>query len=772
MKFRIFLAELSEKYKDNIKSNIIHTLTPFRISLIYLVLGLFWILISDNVAEILFSNTNLISYIQTLKGVLYIAITALILYLLMNASFYSLNRSGEELRESEEIFRSIFSESPIGIEIFDSDGKMIDINRACLNMFGISDSKMLDAFRLFEDPNFPEEHKKHLLEGEVVRFELAFDFEKVKRFNLYETKKSGISYLDVLFTPLSLTRKTAYLGQLQDITDSKRLEEERKKAEEQIQRQSTLLEAINKVFYETLTCETDEEVAHTCLALAEELTNSKFGFIREVNKAGNFDTIAMSDPGWSDCKIPKSDSVIMIHNIKVRGLWGKVIREEKSLITNNPVLHPDSVGTPEGHPRLTSFLAVPLKHGSSTIGVIALGNKTSGYNLIDQWYVETLSVAFVEALYRKRAEMALRQQQEWLEVTLSSISEGVIATDPNELITFINPIAEKLTGWTANEAMGRKITEVFHIIDEQSRQVVESPIKQVLQNSMVARVSNHILLISKDAREIPINDSGALIRNREGAIIGVVLVFHDITDSRKMENQLKQSVEELQLSNEELQQFAYVASHDLQEPLRMVNSYVQLLAQRYKDKLDSDANDFINYAMEGSERMHHLINDLLSYSRVGTKGKPFKMVKVSSVLSQALKDLEVLIKENNAVITYDTLPTLTLDEGQLVQVFENLIENAIKFRSEEDPRVHISVQKLKTKWLFSVSDNGIGIDKQYHDQIFKIFQRLHTRREYRGTGIGLSICKKIIERHGGRIWVESELEKGSNFYFTIPIRIE
>lgn len=232
---------------------------------------------------------------------------------------------------------------------------------------------------------------------------------------------------------------------------------------------------------------------------------------------------------------------------------------------------------------------------------------------------------------------------------------------------------------------------------------------------------------------------------------------------------LEESLAELARSNHDLQQFAYVASHDLQEPLRMVASYTQLLARRYKSRLDADADEFITYAVDGAIRMQKLINDLLAYSRVQTQGKVFGPTDCQAVVERACANLRTLVDESRAVVTRDPLPVVMADEPQFLQLFQNLIGNAIKFRGEEPPHVHISAEPKTREWLFSIRDNGIGINPQYADRIFLLFQRLHSGAEYPGTGIGLALCKKIVERHGGRIWVESQFGKGATFSFTIPI---
>lgn len=265
------------------------------------------------------------------------------------------------------------------------------------------------------------------------------------------------------------------------------------------------------------------------------------------------------------------------------------------------------------------------------------------------------------------------------------------------------------------------------------------------------------------------------ILSKEEFVENIVMFEYDITKQKKIEKELKlkneelvKMTEELIRSNRDLEQFAYVASHDLQEPLRAVSSFSQLLSKRYDDELDSDAQEFIGFIVDGSRRMQQLINDLLSFSRVSTRGKPLEPTDTNSILGQAIVNLSTMIEENRAIITNDELPTVMADGSQLTQVFQNLIGNAIKFRKNDFPHIHLSAHEKDGSWEFSIKDNGIGIEPEYFEKIFVIFQRLHGKDEYSGTGIGLAICKKIIERHGGDIWVKSDTKNGSTFYFTIP----
>lgn len=232
-------------------------------------------------------------------------------------------------------------------------------------------------------------------------------------------------------------------------------------------------------------------------------------------------------------------------------------------------------------------------------------------------------------------------------------------------------------------------------------------------------------------------------------------------------NRLEQTLELLKHSNQELEQFAYIASHDLQEPVRMITSYLQLLKRRYEGQLDSDADDFINFAVDGAVRMQRMINALLTYSRVNTKGGEFLPVSFDEIFDQVNDNLQVAIRENNATVTHDTLPTLIADEVQMVHLLQNLVINAINYRRDEPPRIHITAKQIENAWEFTVSDNGIGIEPQYFERIFMMFQRLHNKRES-GSGVGLAICRRIIDRHNGNIWIESEVGRGSRFHFTIP----
>ncbi|MDI6725221.1 MAG: ATP-binding protein, partial [Methanobacterium sp.] len=279
-----------------------------------------------------------------------------------------------------------------------------------------------------------------------------------------------------------------------------------------------------------------------------------------------------------------------------------------------------------------------------------------------------------------------------------------------------------------------------------------------------------IVHLTKDGKRIPVEVNNHLIDYKGRKVC--LAISRDISERKKSEKDQEKLIEDLKRSNEELRQYAHVISHDLQEPLRTIASFTQLLEMRYKGKFDEDAEEFMEYIVDASIRMKKMIQDLLEYSKVTTDAKEFKLINIEEIIKDVLNDLKINIENNRAEITYDTLPDVFGDSKQISRVFQNLISNAIKFRKpDEPPKIHITAKedKQNNEYIFQITDNGIGLKKEYMERIFEIFQRLHTIDEYRGSGIGLSISKKIIERHGGRIWVESTPGNGSTFYFTLPI---
>ena len=342
----------------------------------------------------------------------------------------------------------------------------------------------------------------------------------------------------------------------------------------------------------------------------------------------------------------------------------------------------------------------------------------------------------------------------------------MVVVNHNGGIVLLNAQTENEFGYHRDELVGENVT---NIIPEGFAERLVTDGTRTAAAAVAQPIGTGIELIGrrKDGIEFPIEITLSPLKNAEGIL--VTAAIRNITKRKEDQKQLAETVGELTRSNHDLQQFANVASHDLQEPLRMVASFTELLAKRYQGRLDADADEFIAYAVDGCNRMKRLIQDLLAYSRAGAIGKAPSKVSGETSLNEALSDLRVMIEESGAVVTHDALPAITTDGSQLAVIFQNLVGNAIKYRGAEVPRVHVSAQKNGGNgWIFSVRDNGLGIDAQHFEKIFILFQRLHRQDEFKGTGIGLAICKKVVERLGGKIWVESQLHKGSTFYFSLP----
>jgi PAS domain S-box-containing protein len=412
-----------------------------------------------------------------------------------------------------------------------------------------------------------------------------------------------------------------------------------------------------------------------------------------------------------------------------------------------------------------SFLAEPrprpMGEGRDLFGLHKDGHEVPveiGLNPLTTEEGTFVLAAVIDITARKRAEERFRAAVE------SAPNAVVIVNEAGEIL-LVNSQTEQLFGYSRDELIAQPV-EI--LVPERFRRQHPAYRASFLAEPRPRPMGagRDLFGLRKDGTEFPIEIGLNPLKTEEGTLVLSAIV--DITARKQAEEQLRHAVTELARSNAELEQFAYVASHDLQEPLRAVAGCVQALQQRYHGRLDARADELITHAVDGAVRMQNLINDLLVYSRVATRGQPFTPTDCATIVRTALANLEVAIAESGARVTYTDLPTVMGDPTQLTQLFQNLISNACKFRNQQPAAIHIAAEPHEGAWVFSVRDNGIGIEPQYFERIFGLFQRLHTRVEYGGTGIGLAICKRIVERHGGRIWLESQPQQGSTFYFTIP----
>ncbi len=365
----------------------------------------------------------------------------------------------------------------------------------------------------------------------------------------------------------------------------------------------------------------------------------------------------------------------------------------------------------------------------------------------------------------KRAEQALKESEQRFRTLLKSLHEGIWALDKNDNTTFVNPRMAEMLGYTEEEMLGRP---VYSFNDDEWKKFTAEKMER-RKRGVSEQLEGE--LVRKDGGRVYALFETSPIMDQDGNYAGSIAGVQDITARKLGEEKLRQTMAELDRSNKELEQFAYVTSHDLREPLRMMTSFSQSLEKRYKDKLDSTANEYIHFIVDGATRMQKLIDDILVYSRVTTRAQPFAPVDMEKVLDDALFSVKAAVQEAGAEVTHDPLPVVKADASQMAQVLQNLLGNAVKFSREGvSPKVHVSAKKDDGAWLFSVQDNGIGIDPELFGRLFNLFQRLHPPDKYPGTGVGLAVTKKIVERHGGRIWVESGPGQGSVFHFTIPER--
>jgi two-component system, chemotaxis family, sensor kinase Cph1 len=636
-----------------------------------------------------------------------------------------------DLQESQEKFYKAFHYNPAAMTLFDKKGTYIDVNESFSKLTGYSKEELIGLTS--SELNMINTERRERLINEFDDNASIND----KEFEI-RTKSGEKRYIMNNVESIELSDEIAFISFIYDITERKQAEEKLKESEARFR---SVLENSQDVIYRF------------------NLQTNRYEYMSPAIRALGFEPeelMAMSD-----------DEVISR-------------------------VHPDD------RPDLLSVLSKINQTGKEWAEYRFRGNDD-----IYRWWSNQMGIikdSEGKPLYRdgsvrditkrKQAEIELKETLNNLEQLVEyRTKELILANDynrnlletaldplvtigPDGKITDVNRATEEVTGYSREDLVGTDFADYFT-----NPKKAEEGYQEVFKQG---EVRDYPLKIKHRYGSItPVLYNASVYKDESGDVVGVFAAARDITERQKaedafrvywesLEEQVEQRTEELAKSNADLKQFAYVASHDLREPLRMISSFLQLLERRYKDELDEDAKEFIGFAVDGAKRLDKMITDLLEYSRIANKEMQFTDVNIQHVVEQVTNNFNVLIQENSATITYDQLPIIRSDENQMIILFQNLISNAIKYRREDTPQIHIYAEKDGNQYVFNVKDNGIGIDPKHLERIFTIFKRLHSHDEYEGSGIGLSIAQRIVHQHGGEIWAESEPGKGSTFYFTIP----
>lgn len=661
------------------------------------------------------------------------------------------------LRNSEELLRAVFERAAIGIARVGLEGEWLQVNQTLCDLFGYTRDELLQLkcqdLTCSDDLNNNTNFVERFLSGEIS----ACCLEK------YFCRKDGTPiwvHLSVSLVRDSRDEPSYFIAAVEDVTRRRQGEEKIKKLnqelEKRVQERTAQLQKINEnLASEINKCALIERQLNIAQERLQFLLSSSPGAIYTAQPSGDYGATYMSQ---------------MIYSITGYEAWQFV---EKSQFWLERV-HPDDLE------KTFNQLSRVIESGTEILEYRFLHKKGTyrwirdEVKLIDDGVNQPTEMIgyMIDITQRKQTEVALRESEERFRLMANSAPVLIWICNADNQCTFVNQVWLDFTGRTVSQELGQGWLENVHPDDR--RNLLKISLSKCQRRESF---TNEFRLKRWDGEYRWILNKGVPHMTADGHFSGYIGSCIDITERKRTEEQLVMLNRELLQSNRELEQFAYVASHDLQEPLRIVSLFSQLLAQKYQDNLDEDTRTYIHYIVDAAARMQQLIKDLLAYSQVGTgKSKAnFKPVDCKQVLRQVLQNLQVAIAERNAIVSASQLPTVIADQQQLEILLQNLVGNAIKYcHPEVSPRVEIAVkpclidENTPKEWCFSVRDNGIGIKSEYFERIFKIFQRLHHDQEYPGTGIGLAICQKIVERHGGRIWVESEVGRGSTFYFTLP----
>lgn len=641
------------------------------------------------------------------------------------------------LMESEAKFRTAFEHAAIGRLIVSPEGRIFQANQASCELLGYAEQEMLE--KIWTDLIHPSEHEgqqqliQRLIEGRNPSFETG-----VKAL-----QKSGRIlwlHLNIALVRDVKNEPLFFHVDIVDITNSVMAEQDLRRSE-----------ARYRYFFDSASISI---LVEDYSRLVAELEALKGEGVRDLT------AYSKDNPDF----LEKAIHWIEVVDANEHALQLFDVEKKEALLGPLDALAP-SLSLDHLAEEIQALYQGQRFHQAETTITTSSGEPRNILYSVrfptDLEQYKSVLVSQLDITERKLTQQELIMKDNAIDSSLNAVA----LLDNEGQVTYVNPSFLEMWGYSEGECVLGQQVDLFWGEDGRKNGLSTALLQgREWFGEMVAKRNDGSTFVSQV--------SASPIRNQRGERIGVITSCLDVTELRQIQAELEMHAKELARSNAELEQFAYVASHDLQEPLRMVASYLQLLERRYEDQLDQDAHEFIDFAVDGATRMKRMINDLLKYSRVNTRGKPFEVTACEAILQDVLVDLQFLIEESETVVTHGPLPSILADASQLHQLFSNLIQNAIKFRSDSTPVIHVGAVREQGQWVFSIRDNGIGIEPQFQERIFEIFERLHTHQEYDGSGIGLAISRRIVERHGGEIWVESQPEEGATFFFTIPIRGE